>query len=54
MTERWAACPYCYGNGCFVCGMTGHVETAEWREAREEHEDGAYDRWKDERMEDDR
>ncbi len=54
MTEQWADCGNCYGNGCASCGWRGKVETAAGREAREAHEDGAYDRAKDERMEDDR
>ncbi len=54
MTEQWEDCANCCGNGCSSCGWTGKVETEAGREAREDHEGGAYDRWKDERMEDDR
>lgn len=45
-----ADCGNCYGNGCSSCGGKGWVETAAGREAREEWEDGAYDRDRDERM----
>lgn len=43
-------CGNCYGNGCLSCGMKGTVETQAGREAREEWEDGAYDRARDDRM----
>lgn len=47
-------CGRCYGNGCWACGNRGWIETAEGREAREEWEDGAYDRARDDRMMEDR
>lgn len=43
-------CGNCYGNGCFVCGNRGYVESDAAREAREDWEDGAYDRARDERI----
>jgi hypothetical protein len=52
MTREWIDCDNCYGNGCIACGNRGRVESDEAREAREEHEDGAYDRWRDQRMDD--
>ena len=45
-----ADCGNCYGNGCASCGGKGWVETAAGREAREEWEDGAYDRARDDRL----
>ncbi len=46
----WEDCGNCYGNGCSSCGGKGRVETAAGREAREEWEDGAYDRARDDRI----
>lgn len=43
-------CGNCYGNGCSSCGGKGAVETPAGREAREEWEDGAYDRARDDRL----
>lgn len=43
-------CGNCYGNGCVSCGMRGTVETEAGRIAREEWEDGAYDRAQDARI----
>lgn len=47
-------CDNCYGNGCLSCGMRGWFETDESREAREDWEDGAYDRDRDDRLTGDR
>jgi hypothetical protein len=49
-----ADCGNCYGNGCGSCAGKGWVETDAGRIAREEWEDGAYDRDRDARMEDGR
>lgn len=43
-------CGNCYGNGCSSCGGKGWVETEAGRIAREEWEDGAYDRAQDARI----
>lgn len=43
-------CGNCHGNGCGSCHGRGMVESDAAREAREEWEDGAYDRARDERI----
>lgn len=32
-------CDNCYGNGCYVCGNTGRIESLQRCERREEYED---------------
>ena len=43
-------CGTCYGHGCSGCAYKGSVETEAGRIAREEWEDGAYDRARDARI----
>lgn len=47
---RRADCATCYGNGCSACSGRGWVETPSGCEAREEWEDGAFDRARDARI----